>query len=357
MPKVWVVGSGQLGAMMRHAAEPLGVDVLPIGADDDVAKVSSLQDEDFITPEIELWPSTPATESLAAHQNFINRDVFPVIADRKTQKQTLDDLDIATADWLLVNESISEEEVLSQLGDSALLKKRQGGYDGRGQYWLKTKSDEIPQEFRNTSIAESAIDFSAEVSIIGVRNKQGDVRFYPLSHNHHVDGILKVSIGNSIQHQALQSCAEDMLHKVMQHLDYIGVMAMECFVVNDDEGNQQLVVNELAPRVHNSGHWTQAGSSICQFESHIRAIVDLPIGTPSFYGQTVMINLVGTEFNAEWLNIQGASVYWYQKEVRAGRKLGHINLVNPSPATLNDLAELLPGYEQEFDWLNDQLEY
>ncbi len=355
MSKVWVLGAGQLGAMLRHSGTPLGVDVRPIDASHDISTLSELVDSDVVTPEIESWAQSETTDKLAAHGQFINREVFPVIADRLSQKQTLDDIGVATAPWLSVTTETSEQNIKDALGNHVLLKRRRGGYDGRGQHWLKTSDAQIPSDFRGQSIAEKGIQFTDEISVIGVRSQSGNTRFYPLSQNHHVNGILKATIGNSQKFKHLQSAAEEMLGKVLTHFNYVGVMAMECFVVENEKGEPQLLVNELEHRVHNSGHWTQAGASISQFESHIRAIANLPLGSPSYYGMTVMINLVGTEYDREWLAIDGARLYWYQKEVREGRKLGHINILNPTSESLHAIAATLPEDAGVFDWLTEQL--
>jgi len=191
------------------------------------------------------------------------------------------------------------------------------------------------------------VPFSDEVSIIACRDAKGNIRFYPPSLNLHVNGILKASIANIHLPDRVITQAEEMLSKVMNGLKYIGVMAMECFVVD-----YQLVVNELAPRVHNSGHWTQAGSSICQFESHIRAAAGLPIGKPSNKGPTVMFNLIGMELNPRWFEIKGAEVTWYGKEVRLGRKLGHVNICSPSENTLKKVYDILPIKDKKnVDWV------
>jgi len=357
MKKVWVLGAGQLGAMLRQAGNPIGLDVTPIAATQSINDIVSLASADVVTPEIEAWESAEITDRLAAHDNFINRDVFPVIADRLSQKKSLDDFGVATAKWLPVEQTTQLSGLYETLGETVLLKRRRGGYDGRGQHWLREQSDAIPEDFYGESIAEQAINFSAEVSIIGVRNRLGQTRFYPLSQNHHVNGILKATIGASKKYAHLQETAEKMLSKVLNGFDYIGVMAMECFIVIDENGKEQLLVNELAPRVHNSGHWTQAGSSINQFESHLRAVTDLPLGTPTTKGLSVMINLVGMDYETAWLDVPGAEVYWYGKEVRVGRKLGHINFCQPEQSSLNQLAKLLPEEDQQvIAWVLEQLQ-
>lgn len=356
MKKVWVLGAGQLGAMLRQAGMSIGLDVTPISASQPVSDLSSLANDDIVTPEIEAWERAEITDKLAAHDNFINRDVFPIIADRLSQKKSLDDFGVATAAWLPVEKTMQSTDLYNALGDTVLLKRRRGGYDGRGQHWLRNKEDTIPTAFLGESIAEQAVPFSAEVSVIGVRNRQGDIRFYPISHNHHVNGILKATIGASKRYAHLQAEAENMLGKVLKGFNYIGVMAMECFVVIDAKGQEQLLVNELAPRVHNSGHWTQSGSSISQFESHLRAVTDLPLGQTTTKGQSVMINLVGMVYEQAWLAVPGAEVYWYGKEVRAGRKLGHINFCEPAQSALKQLLTLLPPEDhQVIEWVLQQL--
>ncbi len=357
MKTVWVLGAGQLGAMLRQAGNPLGLTVNPVQADQPLNTVDSLQAQDVVTPEIESWPESETTLCLSQHNNFINRDVFPTIADRKTQKELLDRLNIPTADWLPVEQSSTEDDLYQSLGADVLLKRRTGGYDGRGQHWLHQETDNttastIPGDFREQSIAEKAIPFDEEMSVIGVRSRSGELNFYPLTLNKHVNGILKASIGALPRLQALQAQAEAMLSRLLNDLDYVGVMAMECFRVGDT-----LLVNELAPRVHNSGHWTQAASSINQFEAHLRAVADLPLPAINIKGQAVMINLVGLEYNEAWLAVAGAELYWYNKDVRAGRKLGHINFCAPEADSLQQLAQTLPEEDQKVvDWVLDELQ-
>lgn len=354
MGKVWVLGAGQLGAMMRHAAMPLNIEVVPV--DFNQSQTVELAEDDVVTAEIELWPVTVATTALSSHPHFINREVFPRLADRFTQKQLLDDLGIATAPWQLVGTKTQAEELYQSLGDTVLLKRRTGGYDGRGQYWLKqTQADVVPEGWHEQAIAEQKIPFDEEVSLVGARDKQGNLHFYPLTLNLHVDGILMASIAPLERLAAVQSEAEQMLGKLLTSLEYVGVMAMECFRVGD-----HLMVNELAPRVHNSGHWTQSGSSISQFESHIRAVAGLPISKAVIKGQSVMINLIGVERNDQWLAVTGAELYWYGKEVRAGRKLGHINLTSTDSkqldSSLNELQICFPEpYPQVFSWVTENL--
>ncbi len=354
MSKVWVLGAGQLGAMMRHAAIPLNVEVVPV--DFNQSQSVELAEDDVVTAEIELWPETKATTVLSSHPHFINREVFPRLADRFTQKQLLDELAIATAPWQLVDANTQAPELYQSLGDTVLLKRRTGGYDGRGQYWLKqSEGTVVPEGWHQEAIAEQKIPFDEEVSLVGARDKAGNLYFYPLALNLHVNGILMASIAPLQRLAGVQSEAEEMLGKLLTSLEYVGVMAMECFRVGD-----HLMVNELAPRVHNSGHWTQSGSSISQFESHIRAVAGLPMSKAVIKGQSVMINLIGVERNNNWLAVDGAELYWYGKEVRVGRKVGHINLTSTEPKQLNSsltklAADFPEPYPQVFDWVAENL--
>ncbi|MFA5630245.1 MAG: 5-(carboxyamino)imidazole ribonucleotide synthase [Porticoccaceae bacterium] len=352
--KVWILGAGQLGAMLRHAGMPLDIDVCPVALDS--TEIPAPGADDIISPEIEHWPDTPATRALAEHPNLVNRTVFARLADRLTQKQLIDSLGLATAPWREVDESITVGTLYQTLGKKVLLKQRRGGYDGRGQLWLKQADNTaLPDDWRGAVIAEQAIAFDEEVSLVGMRDAQGHKVFYPLTLNLHVDGILTASISPLPRLATLQAQAEGMLGALLDALDYVGVMAMECFRLGD-----RLLINELAPRVHNSGHWTQAGASRSQFESHLRAICGLPLPTPTVKGLTVMINLLGVHRDDRWLTIPAAELYWYGKEVRPARKVGHINLcladANAFAAIRKTLTPLLSdGYEQVLAWVADNI--
>ena len=354
MSRVWVLGAGQLGAMLRHAGLPLAIEVIPVPLDGDQAPV--LDAGDIVTPEIEHWPDSAATRALAAHPRFINRPVFGRLADRLSQKTLMDDLDIATAPWRPVTASTRAADLFAAIGDRVLLKRRMGGYDGKGQHWLvRNEQGEIPAGWHDAAIAESAIDFDEEVSLVGMRGSDGTKCYYPLALNLHTSGILAASIAPLDRLACLQPQAEAILGTLLDRLDCVGVMAMECFRVGD-----QLLINELAPRVHNSGHWTQAGASVSQFESHLRAILGLPLVTPSAKGLTVMINVLGTDRDDRWLAIPEVELYWYGKDVRPGRKVGHINLCATSPSrlanALDQLRPLLPAfYGDVLDWAKHNL--
>ncbi len=354
MGDIWVLGAGQLGAMLQHAAMPLALNVNTI--DIYATEVPKLNDDDIITVELEHWPDTIVTQTLSAHPNFLNRETLKIFADRSIQKKLLDSLELPQAKWHMVDADISVEKLHQDLGTKVLLKRRSGGYDGKGQLWLdQTENSDLPSDWQGQSIAEEKINFDEEVSIIGARNSAGECVFYPVTTNLHYQGILLASIAPTAFSKALQPQAEAMLTKLMDHLNYVGVMAMECFQIGE-----KLFINEIAPRVHNSGHWTQAGANISQFEMHLRAVANLPLVIPATKNNSVMINLLGMDFNPAWLAVNGVEVYWYGKGVRPMRKLGHINLSLPETRkTRQSLEQLKPllddYYDESIEWCKQHL--
>lgn len=354
-PPVYVLGNGQLGRMLRYAGAPLDIEVKPLAFD---APIFDINPNSIITAEIERWSETPLTQLLGNHKNFVNLNVFGRLADRFTQKSLLDELNLATSTWQLVENVEQLKSIFQHIGEKIVVKRRTGGYDGRGQWIITPDSiDQIPASLFGEVIAEKFIPFDGEISIIGARFRNGSTRFYPISHNLQQNGILRYSVSDiNLPNQAIyQQQAEQMLSAVMQELDYIGVMAMECFVVRE-----HLLINELAPRVHNSGHWTQLGCSISQFELHLRALLDLPTPELKQIAPSVMVNLIGIEHRNQWLNLPFSQLHWYGKDVRAGRKVGHINLTHPDKNELiNLLEQLKPTLTDDFysglDWTIEKL--
>lgn len=351
-PTIYVLGNGQLGRMLRYAGAPLDIHVEPLAFN---APVFGLNEDSIITAEIERWEETPLTTLLGNHDKFVNKNVFSTTADRFTQKSLLDQLELPTSPWCLLESAVQFSQVFHSIGEKVVIKRRTGGYDGRGQWIITAENQEvITNDLFGEVIAEKFIPFEGEVSIVGARFRNGETRFYPVTHNLQQQGILRYSVADG-SNAHLQSQAEAMLSKVMQHLDYVGVMAMECFVI---EG--KLLINELAPRVHNSGHWTQLGCSVSQFELHLRALLDLPTPQLHTFAPCVMVNLIGTEHNPNWLNTPFSQVHWYGKEVRLGRKVGHINLSHPDKniliSQLQKLAGELPeDYQSGLIWAIEKL--
>jgi len=354
MKPVCVLGNGQLGRMLRQAGEPMGIAVHPVGLDADPAALPIA--ESVITAEIERWPETALTRELASHSAFVNRDIFPRLADRLTQKQLLDQLNLATAPWQLLADKSEWPAVFSRLGELAIVKRRTGGYDGRGQWRLRAnETATLPDDCYGECIVEQGINFSGEVSLVGARGHDGSTVFYPLTHNLHEDGILRTSVAFPQADALQQQQAEAMLSAILHELNYVGVMAMECFVTP-----QGLLINELAPRVHNSGHWTQNGASINQFELHLRAILNLALPQPVVIAPSVMVNLIGTALNPDWLQQPLVHLHWYDKAVREGRKVGHLNLTDSDhsrlKAALHALLPLLPAeYASGLHWATARL--
>jgi 5-(carboxyamino)imidazole ribonucleotide synthase len=217
-----------------------------------------------------------------------------------------------------------------------VLKRRRGGYDGRGTLLCDSDTPRPGDDWIGDTIVEQRIPFLRELSIVGARNNKGECVFYPLTENLHRNGILRLSLAPVVVPEAMQLSAENSLRKIMSALDYVGVMALECFDTGD-----QLLANEVAPRVHNSGHWTQAGTDICQFALHLRALTGLPMPTPTLFGPHAMVNLIGTSFADALQYSVGHRLHWYGKEPRPGRKVGHINMENHSADALRQHAHAL----------------
>ncbi|MET4162123.1 5-(carboxyamino)imidazole ribonucleotide synthase [Marinobacterium sp. MBR-111] len=335
LPRIVVAGNGQLGQMLQQAGAPMQLEVMPVDPNADVQL--ELRADDVITVEIEHWSDSVSGLQLKQHPNFRNKVALHMVVDRQRQKSLLDRLQVPTSSWLSL-EGDDLQAQLESVGERVIVKRRRGGYDGRGQ-WRWQKGDQPEAEWAGECIAEAMIPFSHEVSLVGARNAAGEKVFYPLTCNWHQDGILRASIAGLPIPAEQQRDAEAWLGRIMDDEGYIGVMAMECFVVDG-----KLLVNELAPRVHNSGHWTQEGASISQFELHLRALAGLPLITPEVSGVSVMYNLLGRNWKPEWLNVQGAHVHWYGKEIRPGRKVGHVNICRPDAPTLAESLQALGAH-------------
>jgi 5-(carboxyamino)imidazole ribonucleotide synthase len=330
---VGVIGGGQLGRMLALAGIPLGlsfrfldpspdapaaeVGELLVGDYDDPELLDRLADgADVVTYEFENVPvdaarrvgAVPDARALEASQ------------DRLVEKRLFRRLGIPTAP---IDDEVTEFP--------ALLKTRRLGYDGKGQRLVETRPGSDPSQ-----VLEGLVPFDRELSLLAVRGGDGDTRFWPLVENVHGDGILRVSRAPAAG--APQARAEEHGRRLLDELGYVGVLALELFDVGGE-----LVANELAPRVHNTGHWTIEGSATSQFENHLRAILGLPLG-PTDSRPSAMVNLIGeTPPAADVLRIPAAHLHLYGKEPRPGRKLGHVTLVEPTAegeAALLDLVAL-----------------
>jgi 5-(carboxyamino)imidazole ribonucleotide synthase len=346
--RVLVIGAGQLSLMLAEAGSRLGIQVdrldpfsgdLRLGTSTDVASYeldALLAKADVITAEIEHLPDNALVQRLMAATNFPAARALTLIADRLPQKQLLDELQVATAPWLNCNNSAALDQATKQFNGEMVLKRRRGGYDGRGTLLCDTNSPRPSDDWLGDTIVEQRIPFQRELSIVGARNAQGECVFYPLTENLHRQGILRLSLAPAAVRPEQQQEAQLALQKIMTSLDYVGVMALECF----DTG-EQLLANEVAPRVHNSTHWTQAGTDICQFALHLRALTGLPLPTPTVFGPHAMVNLIGTSFADALQHSAGHRLHWYGKEPRPGRKVGHINMEHADAQELTRRAEQL----------------
>ncbi|MXP51387.1 5-(carboxyamino)imidazole ribonucleotide synthase [Pantoea sp. SoEX] len=344
MQSIVVIGNGQLGHMLRQAGELLGIDIFLVNCNSNDFENIPLSDS-IIISEIEHWPKTSLTEILRNHISFVNRNSFHRIVDRLKQKKMLDLLKINTVPWHYLSNSEDWINIFDMLGESVVIKSRLGGYNGHGQYYINPQLIEtLPNSCYGTCIVEKNICFLGEVSLIGARNKDGKTVFYPLTNNLHIQGILRISSTFPKVAEKYQKQAENMLSTIMEYLNYIGVMTMECFITP-----KGLLINELAPRVHNSGHWTQNGASISQFELHLRSVLNLSLPKPIIFGYSVMINLLGILINFEWLKHPTLHLHWYNKQVINGRKVGHLNITDFDKCRLKlVLSSLISEFPKEY---------
>lgn len=370
MKKVGVLGAGQLGRMLALAGYPLeldfhffdtsgspsvGLGALTIeteGKPESEALTKFLNDVDVVTYEFEHLPldlcqsiekqSTlhPGSESLRVCQN------------RALEKALFDKLAIPTPAYRVIESLEALEQAVEELGLPVVTKTTTEGYDGKGQFVIKeaTQCAEAWKTIGNRPlIVEAFVNFSRELSIIAVRSASDEIKVYPLAENDHHEGILRFSTApapkvDEVVAKQAYSYIRDLIHE----LDHVGVLTLELF-----ETPEGLVANEMAPRVHNSGHWSIEGAPCSQFENHLRAVCDLPLGETEALSPTCMINIIGEkgDINAI-LNLPYAHVHLYGKEERKGRKLGHITVRADSYEELSwrikNVVSFLPG-SPEFD--------
>ncbi len=358
--RVGVIGGGQLGRMMALAGIPLGlsfrflepkedppcasVGEVVRGAYDDPDALDRFSDGvDVITYEFENVPVDSAKRLSERVPVYPPPMALEVAQDRLVEKETFRELGIGTAPYRRVDTREELDRALVELGMPAVLKTRRLGYDGKGQAVIEDPDSAAAAWDRlggRPLILESFVDFERELSCLAVRSRSGELRVYPLVENAHTDGILRESRAPApgITAERAREAAE-LVERLLDHLDYVGVLAVEFF--DTEEG---LLANEMAPRVHNSGHWSQDGGGVSQFENHIRAILGLPLGDPRPIGWAGMVNLIGgIPPRGESLGAGGARLHLYGKEPRPGRKLGH----------LNTRAETLEGLERRLAELGE----
>jgi 5-(carboxyamino)imidazole ribonucleotide synthase len=351
---IGIVGGGQLGRMLAMAAARLGLRSHVFSPDPDspafdvvmdptcaeYADVEALElfaaDADVITYEFENVPAGSIMILAARRPVLPNRKILETTQDRLAEKDFVRQLNIGTADYADVSSVASLEAAVVKIGLPAVIKTRRFGYDGKGQSIIR-EGDDLAQIWEDlgtkSAILEKFVPFEREISVIAARGADGQVECFDVTENEHSDHILKTSRVPASISDALAGQARGIAEKIATALDYVGVLAVELFVVAG-EGGPKLLVNEIAPRVHNSGHWTLDGASISQFEQHIRAIAGWPLGKPVRHGSVTMTNLIGDEINdyEKWLAVPGATVHLYGKGApRPGRKMGHVTQVATVP--------------------------
>jgi len=270
--------------------------------------------------------------------------------DRLREKQLFEKLKIPTTAYASLSSPYDLDAAVKKIGLPVVVKTRRMGYDGKGQWILRTPEeakaakDALPKQ---AFVLERLVPFTRELSIIAVRGKSGETAFYPLVENYHREGILRLSLAPARDvAPEIQRAAEYAAVQVMDSLNYVGVLAIEFF-----EWDGELLANEMAPRVHNSGHWTIEGAVTSQFENHLRAISGLPLGSTTAIGASAMINLIGElPDSAQVLAIPSAHLHLYGKEPRPGRKLGHVTLRAPSVDRLLSRFSSLPPFFQRPDF-------
>lgn len=337
--KILFIGDGQLGQMLGASAISHGQECLLYSTRTGKVKPLSAQleltlslNEAIEWADVVSWEheDIPADVIVAANNKFLMDPArIKALTDRRTEKKLFDDCRVATAPWRSFN---TDDELLKYLTDAdqpQVIKAARGGYDGKGQWRFKLTDNPgvvAKEAGQQPGIVEAMIPFHKEVSLVGARAKDGSICCFPLITNVHDNGILSYSLGAiDAVPAAWQTRAEQAFRSITDALKYVGVLAIEFFVVG--EGNDaELLVNEIAPRVHNSGHWTMTGANCSQFDLHIRALTGMPL--PQLRVEpTLMLNVIGAEqIPAGLWHHADTQCHWYNKEPRPGRKVGHVNI-------------------------------
>ena len=361
MTTIGILGGGQLGYMLALAGYPLGLhfrflDPSPEAPVGRIANrvTSDYQDEqalekfshglEVVTYEFENVPVDAAKFLAERVPVYPPAIALEEAQDRMREKSLFQKLGIPTTEFAEVRKRGELDAAVKHVGLPSVLKTCRMGYDGKGQWLLRTASDlektrpELPEA---PLILEKFVAFQRELSLLAVRGRTGEIAFYPLIENHHRGGILRLSLAPAPNLAAsLQSEAERAARAVLETLGYVGVLCIEFF-----EMDGRLLANEMAPRVHNSGHWSIEGAVTSQFENHLRAILGFPLGSSAAVGVSAMINLIGElPESAEVLQIPNAHLHLYGKEPRAGRKLGHVTVRADQVEKLQQRLATLPGF-------------
>ena len=361
--KIGILGGGQLARMLAEAGFPLGLDftfadpkpdacagslgrlVTAEWGDEIVLETLGLCDR--VTCDFENVPAA-VLEKLAA-RTTVHPSAGALAAgqDRLIEKRLFESLKIPVPPFAAVSSRPDLLAALDRIGYPAVLKTRRMGYDGKGQAVLRTEEDLEPAWQLlgdHELILEGFVAFDFECAISAVRAADGSLRFYPLSHTVHHDGVLRLALAPAPAADQLQSQAESLVRALVEHLDYVGCLTLELFAANG-----RLLANEFAPRVHNSAHWTIEGAQTSQFENHLRAVCGWPLGETEPRGRSLMINWIGSLPDRDVM-LASKGLHWhdYGKAARAGRKVGHVTLTEAVGQALDVLmAELLPKLDDQ----------
>lgn len=340
--RIGIVGAGQLAQMTAQAAKSLHVETLCLAfsADECAGRESPLQvvtafdaahadafasAADILTIETENIPLDFATRLATQKPLYPPVEALATAQDRLFEKQLFEHVGLSPAPYAVINRVEDVSEVLAKVGVPGILKTRRMGYDGKGQIRCYTEADLIAGVnalLPAPLIYEGWVTFDREASLIGVRSQTGEVAFYPLCENTHQDGILRITKA-PYDDVALAQQAQSYMTKIFDEMNYVGVLTIEFFVKGE-----RLLGNEMAPRVHNSGHWTIEGAETSQFENHVRAITGMPLGSCAVRKYSVMVNCIGALPNpVEIAMIAGAHYHHYGKAVKPLRKVGHVTVV------------------------------
>jgi 5-(carboxyamino)imidazole ribonucleotide synthase len=347
---IGILGGGQLGRLLAQAASQLGLHCHILAPETDscafevvrrttiadyadrAALDAFAQDCDVITYEFENVPAQTAAFLSARKPVLPDPKVLALTQDRLLEKDFLKRLKIPTAPYAGVSSVAELDQAVAKIGLPAVLKTRRMGYDGKGQIMIR-KGEDPRKAWRALgeapSILEGFVPFSCEVSVVAARGRDGKVACFDVAENSHRDHILKTTRIPAKVTPKEANEARKIAEKIAKAFEYVGVLAVEMFVVGRGRA-RQVLVNEIAPRVHNSGHWTLNGCTVSQFEQHIRAVAGWKLARPVRLGRVEMTNLIGNEINdfAEWLAVPGASLHLYGKgDARKGRKMGHVTRI------------------------------
>jgi 5-(carboxyamino)imidazole ribonucleotide synthase len=356
---IGILGGGQLARMLALAAARLGLkchvyapepDSCAFGVvrratlaeyDDEAALARFAEEVDVITYEFENVPADTAAFLSSRRPVLPDPSVLATTQDRLIEKDFVTGLGIPTAPYAGISTVGDIKTAIDKIGLPGVLKTRRFGYDGKGQVKIGAKDDPA-RAWRSLGeapcILEGFVSFTREVSVVATRGIDGQVVSFDITENEHADHILKYSHVPAKVSAAVAKEGRHIVQAIAEALNYVGTLAVELFVVKDAKG-ERLLVNEIAPRVHNSGHWTIDGATVSQFEQHIRAVAGWPLGKPSRRGRIEMINLIGAEIDdyAKWLEVPNAYLHNYGKPAaRPGRKMGHVTKVLPEIAGAAD---------------------